>query len=86
MFGFGGSLSNDGFRVAIFIGVCFALHIGVVVFVFLYDLYVMSKKKTQIIRETLNEKSMHHREVYNKFYLRGEQQPIGLLCLRKTNT
>ena len=28
----GGGLSKDGFRVAIFIGVCFALHIEVVVF------------------------------------------------------
>ena len=34
VFVFGGSLFNAGFRVAIFIGVCFALHIGVVLFIF----------------------------------------------------
>ena len=33
-FFFGRSLSNDSFRVAIFTGVCFAIHIGIVVFVF----------------------------------------------------
>ena len=60
-FCFGGSFSNDGSGVAIFIGVYFALQIGVIVFVFrflfsiflqypffvpLYDLYVASKKET----------------------------------------
>ena len=34
VFVFGGSLSNDGFRVAIFIEAGFALHIRVVAFVF----------------------------------------------------
>ena len=56
------------------------------VFVPLYDAYIVSKKKTQIIREILNDKSMRHREVYRKCYLRGERQPIRLLCFRKKNT
>ena len=34
VFVFGESLSDNGFRVTISFGVCFALHIGVVVFVF----------------------------------------------------
>ena len=44
------------------------------------------KENIQIIQEILNDKSMRHREVYSICYLRGERQPIRLLCFRKTNT
>ena len=47
---------------------------SVSVFVLLYDLYVVSRKENiQIIREIFNDKSIRHREVYSKFYLRGER-------------
>ena len=99
VFVFRGSLSNDDFQIAILIEVCFALHIGVVVFVLYFSsVYrfcttvrcVRSEQKEniylRIIREILNDKYMRHREVYRKCYLRGERQPIRLLCFRKTNT
>ena len=69
--GGGGGFPNDGFRVAIFIGVCFALHIGFIVFVFDFCFvyffsvrfcttvpFVRSEQKEglKIIREIINNK------------------------------
>ena len=44
------------------------------------------KENIQVIREFLNDKLIRHREVYSIRHLRGERQPIKLLCFRKTNT
>ena len=61
-----------------FSSVCFTLHMEPLslfldfcfffssVFVPLYDLGVVNRKKIQTIREILNDKSMRHRKVYSK--------------------
>ena len=70
---------------------CFSIFVlyfsSVSVFVSLYDLYIVSKKKKiQIFREILSDKFIRHWEVYSKYYLRGEGYPIRLLCFRETNS
>ena len=84
VFVFWKSLSNDGSRVALFIVICFALHIGVVAFVFrllfciflycpfLYHcmIFIRSKQQEniQIIRGIDNEKSTCHQGVDGWFH------------------
>ena len=91
VFVFGVSLFNDGFRVAVFIRVYFALHVEAFVFVlrFLFCIFLecpflnhwticssWAKRNHTNYHEVLKDKSMRHREVYSKFYLCGERQPI----------
>ena len=58
---------------------------SVSVFVPLYDLYVVSKKKTyKLFAKFLKINSyVIQKYIVIKCYLRGERQPIRLLCFRK---
>ena len=69
--------------LSFFFGFCFVFFFRVR---FCTTVRCVHSEQKKIIREILNDKSMRHREVYSKFYLRGERQSIRLLCLRETNT
>ena len=62
--------------VVLFFDFCFLFFFSVRFYTTVRFVRSEQKENIKIIREILSAKSMRHRKVYSKFYLRGERQPL----------